>query len=244
MPEDNAVPPLTEGEFIHFEYLHFDPADAETGFSNYVEISRDRYQAASKAVDLISDPKVWAIHIRRYEQPEQGVHLYDETQPLAVAQNQAYAERKRAETLQKLLGAAVESNRKLEDAYERQIARLEMRLEAEQALTESAVGKLREIAGRAQRAQRDSYFLEPSEVYLDTKFNLQAERESELRKAEERRKAREEGTESQESLDDICNCGHPRRDHQGDEDLGRAQCKVCPGDDERSWRHPFTLADQ
>lgn len=37
-----------------------------------------------------------------------------------------------------------------------------------------------------------------------------------------------------------CNCGHSEEDHQGPEGLGGAQCKRCPGDDERSWKHPYT----
>lgn len=120
MPHDETNPhPLGEGEFIHFEYLHFDPDDPETGFSNYVEISHDRRMAQDKAYLLLGDPKVWALHIRRYEQPEQGVHLYDETQHLAKAQNVAFRERRRAETLQKLLDVAVELNATLEDQLDR-----------------------------------------------------------------------------------------------------------------------------
>jgi hypothetical protein len=120
VPHDETNPhPLGEGEFIHFEYLHFDPDDPETGFSNYVEISHDRRMAQDKAYLLLGDPKVWALHIRRYEQPEQGVHLYDETQHLAKAQNVAFRERRRAETLQKLLDVAVELNATLEDQLDR-----------------------------------------------------------------------------------------------------------------------------
>lgn len=39
---------------------------------------------------------------------------------------------------------------------------------------------------------------------------------------------------------ELCRCGHTFKQHQGPEGLGGAQCKVCPGDSERSWRHPFT----
>ncbi|MBD3004644.1 hypothetical protein [Streptomyces sp. 5-10] len=39
-----------------------------------------------------------------------------------------------------------------------------------------------------------------------------------------------------------CNCGHRKIDHQNEGGLGGAQCKVCPGDSERSWRHEFTPA--
>jgi hypothetical protein len=39
---------------------------------------------------------------------------------------------------------------------------------------------------------------------------------------------------------ELCRCGHKYRDHQGPEALGGAQCRVCPGDSERSWRHAFT----
>lgn len=37
-----------------------------------------------------------------------------------------------------------------------------------------------------------------------------------------------------------CRCGHKKRDHQDASGLGGAQCRVCPGDSERSWRHEFT----
>jgi hypothetical protein len=42
-----------------------------------------------------------------------------------------------------------------------------------------------------------------------------------------------------------CRCGHPRNRHTprpGDTWTG-AQCDDCPGDEERSWRHPYTPAD-
>lgn len=42
---------------------------------------------------------------------------------------------------------------------------------------------------------------------------------------------------------EMCRCGHKQRDHQGPEALGGAQCKVCPGDSERSWRHSFIPED-
>lgn len=41
----------------------------------------------------------------------------------------------------------------------------------------------------------------------------------------------------EESLDALCQCGHPRKRHL--EPPG-AQCVACPGDSERSWRHEFT----
>lgn len=39
-----------------------------------------------------------------------------------------------------------------------------------------------------------------------------------------------------------CQCGHSKLQHQDASGLGGAQCKVCPGDQERSWRHPYTAA--
>lgn len=41
--------------------------------------------------------------------------------------------------------------------------------------------------------------------------------------------------------DDRCNCGCPRSAHQDEQGLGGAQCRVCPEDGERSWRHAFRL---
>lgn len=38
----------------------------------------------------------------------------------------------------------------------------------------------------------------------------------------------------------LCRCDHRKDQHQDDTGLGGAQCKVCPGDSERSWRHPYT----
>lgn len=175
--EEEAAPALlAEGEFIHFEYLHFDPDDAETGFTNYVEVSHDRRVAADKAAILIRDPKVWAIHIRRYEQPEQGVHLYDETQHLAVAQNKAYAEHKRAETLQKLLGAAVASNHQIQQALDEEERRnavyddmgttLTSEVQAQQPMDEHACKK----CGRPERDHMLwalSHLYERGEIVLD-----------------------------------------------------------------------------
>ncbi|MFF4403656.1 hypothetical protein [Streptomyces sp. NPDC001404] len=38
----------------------------------------------------------------------------------------------------------------------------------------------------------------------------------------------------------LCRCGHSRDKHNTITALGGAQCRSCPGDDERSWRHIYT----
>lgn len=42
----------------------------------------------------------------------------------------------------------------------------------------------------------------------------------------------------------LCRCGHTRKQHQDNTGLGGAQCRVCPGDEERSWRHPYTPTER
>lgn len=192
MPNDESTPPLGSDEFFHFEYLHFDPDNAETGFSNMAEVSYDRRMAGDKASRLVADPKVWAIHIRRFEQPEQGVHLYDEAYRLPVAQNAAYRERKRAETLQKLLGAAVESNHKLESAFDAAVDSYEVGKAADDAVIAELVRMLESIREMAVRDQRDAVFTEPADIARMTKVSLQALRDSERRKAKERLKRQRE----------------------------------------------------
>jgi hypothetical protein len=183
MPENEGA------EHHHFEYLHFDPDDAETGFSNMVDLSYSRFSAQGLAAKLIADPKVWALHIRRYPQPEQDVHLYDETQHLAKAQNIAYRERKRADTLQKLLGAAVESNHKLETERQHVERRDDVTIEALNAVIETLMGML----------------------HPDAKVNIKALRESEWRKA--KLKSRAHVGEKPQSAPELCVCGHPRERH-------------------------------
>lgn len=39
-----------------------------------------------------------------------------------------------------------------------------------------------------------------------------------------------------------CICGHTESQHDGPAAFGGAQCRYCPGDDERSWRHAFEAA--
>ena len=38
----------------------------------------------------------------------------------------------------------------------------------------------------------------------------------------------------------LCECGHTENEHQGQDELGGAQCLVCPEDGESSGRHPYT----
>lgn len=186
--DEKSPPPLGEGEYFHFEYLFFDPEDAETGFSNMVELARVPTGAQELAYKLLGDPHVWAIHIRRYEQPEQGVHLYDETQPLAKAQNEAYAERQRADALQKLLNAARESGRKLETESRRVERHDAITIEALNAVIETLAGMLETIRQKGQHDQRGVVY-EPSDIYRMTTVNLRALRESEVRKVRTKSRA-------------------------------------------------------
>lgn len=170
-------------EHYHFEYLYFDPGDAETGFSNRVEVISDSAIAEWTVHRLINDPKVWALHIRRYPQPEQDAHLYDETQHLAVAQNTAYAERKRADALKRRLDDDFEVGHRLEIERHRVERHNETTIEALNAVIETLVGQLAMIQGRAQWGLRDGVLMEPGDVFRDAKVNIGALRESEIRKA-------------------------------------------------------------
>jgi hypothetical protein len=157
--------PEYEGtECYHFEYLHFDPDDAETGFSNRVEVISDSAIAGWTAHRLSTDPKVWALHIRRYPQPEQDVHLYAESQPLAKAQNEAYAQRKRADTLQKLLTAAVMQYGSMEAEYEREIAGLERNVSAYKITLDRLVHRLEIVKHLARKDQSSVVHMDPAEV--------------------------------------------------------------------------------
>lgn len=238
MPHDETNPhPLGEGEFIHFEYLHFDPDDPETGFSNMVEVTHDHAVAAWTVHRLTTDPKVWAIHVRRIPQPEQDVHLYDETQHLAKAQNVAFRERKRAETLQKLLGAAVESNHKVTSEADRAGQHSDVMIEALNAVIARLAGTLEIIQRDAKNAQRDAYMLEPGEVYRMAKVDVSGTINSELRAAKRKSRAHMGDKpvitdEAEQSPDDMCTCGHERHQHYD------AACQQCSYD----VFHEFKLA--
>lgn len=179
-------PELGKDEFIHFEYLHFDPDDPGTGFSNMVDLAHTRTGAQEMAHKLLGDPRVWALHARRYEQPEQGVHLYDETQHLAKAQNIAFAERKRADTLQTLLGVALEKTYSQDSAFDAAVDSFEIAKAADDAVIMHLADMLEAIRKQASRDQQDAVFTEPGDIFRMAKLDLQALRDSERRKAKER----------------------------------------------------------
>ncbi len=120
MPE---IPPLGAGEYIHIEYVQGQRDEDEgpvTHFSNMVDIRRTRESAIDKATRLIADEDVWAIHLRRYEPPEQDVHLYDESQPLARAQGEAHQFRTAYEELSQAFMKLEDAKTSMEAEYERQ----------------------------------------------------------------------------------------------------------------------------
>jgi hypothetical protein len=214
------------------------------------------------------------------------VHLYDETQPLAVAQNRAHHFEV---SFDKVVKAHQELDAKkydMETEYERQLDALEVRAEANGAVIRWLKDMLGEIKRQAVRDQQDAVMMEPGDVARLTKVDLQTLLDSELRKAQARReraRAKEEAQEAAEgenspqeaiqarlctkcgkddeahimwaqrhlpayaestadtpeaerSPEDICVCGHPRRQHRpADID------KYCIGCDNGT-THPFMLA--
>jgi hypothetical protein len=242
------IPSLKDGEYLHFEYVQGQRDDEDgpvTYFSNMVDLANTREKAIRDVTELIANEDVWAIHVRRVEQPEQGVHLYDESQPLAVAQSEAHQYRTAYEELAQGFMKLEDAKTSMQAEYERQADHWQIGLRAQAAVIEMLKAKLVLIQGRAQRAQRDAYLMEPQDVFQDAKVDVQAELESAKRKA----KAHQEDRKTQELAErtglvrltedgtglseDRCVCGHPRHVHR------KGDCEMCPSGKERSWRHEF-----
>ncbi|MFE3326822.1 hypothetical protein [Streptomyces sp. NPDC059176] len=49
--------------------------------------------------------------------------------------------------------------------------------------------------------------------------------------------------DKQPETEALCRCGHGKERHAPDV-YGAGTCGDCPGDDERSWRHPYTPASK
>jgi len=261
------IPSLKDGEYIHFEYVQAQ-RDHASGpvlyFRNMVEVADTREKAIEKATALLADEEVYAIHLRRLDAPVKNVHVYDETQPLAVAQNQAYRDRVVTEATTHAYGKLQASKHAMESEYERQQRSAETTITGLSAVIETLGDMLDTIRQTAQRDQRDAVYTDPADIYRLTKVDIGALRASENRKARKQtpissqlapksasqdsaeeahrlipESAPEDGTGTSE---DICVCSHPRRAHMrlsGAPD--RPLCVQC-ADGEHVWKHEFELA--
>lgn len=124
-PEPKDLPELEEGEYFHVEYVRHNPVGDGGYLSNMVDLAHSRHEAAEKLTGLVADTEVYAIHVRRYPQPEQGVHVYDEHNSLAVAQSQAYMQMRRADAWEKAHDEIQAAKADLEAGYDQIVTGLE-----------------------------------------------------------------------------------------------------------------------
>ncbi len=158
------LPPLAENEYLHFEYVQWNPIEEGGHYSNMVDVAHSRDEALSKLRELIGSDYVYAIHVRRYPQKEDGVHAYDEVQPFKVAQSKAYMAELRAEQLDRALEAERRSKQGLEDGYEMIVRGLE---DTEKALTrvvEKLMDAMRRTHTQLKRDNQGCSYSEPMDL--------------------------------------------------------------------------------
>lgn len=116
---------------------------------------------------------------------------------------------------------------------------------------EDYVAKLRQIQASADRTERDTPVV--AEVAEEPKCSICGHEEERHTSQLPEEGGKEYCTEcewqtefhafdgSEPQPDDKCVCMHRRDSHQDHLGTGGAQCTVCPGDEERSWRHEFVM---
>lgn len=172
MSDQPQYPPMEAGEYYHIEYLKLIPVEDGGYPSNMVDLARTREDLMTKLKASVADTSVYAIHLRRFEPPVKDVHLYDESQPLAKAQGEAYMLRKaydQAIAAQDNLGSRLHDlNEHMEWLEEcREIGR-----EAQEWVINQLHIKLEEIRIQASRDNDDAVMMEPGDVGRMARVNL------------------------------------------------------------------------
>lgn len=159
-----------KGAYWHIENLALTESGPYLDFVNYVQVTDDSSHLVEKVGEMIAGidkdapGDAYAIHIRRIPQPEDGVHLYDETQPLAVAQSDALRYRRAFEALTKRYSELETAKQRMEEGYEREIAILERRIGRKGEENERQAMRLERIHYRARRDLECCVTMEPSEI--------------------------------------------------------------------------------
>lgn len=132
--------------------------------------------------------------------------------------------------------------------YDRAAVTRDDRIEAQQQVIEDLLDTISTIRQRAERDIARCVDMDAQSMWNTVGaekrlYDLVKKKLAAIHKA--RAERLNEGVWKEGELpDDICNCGHIRQRHTPRPGLDWTghQCDDCPGDEERAWRHPFTLA--
>lgn len=146
-----------EGAYWHIESINLSHEEPERAFTNYALVAEDTAELTDKIGELLArqcpnaDGNVYALHIRRYPQPIDGAHVYDEQYRLPAAQGEAYQYRTAFQALSHRYRELEAAKQKLEDGADREEQILEKRNAALAARIELLEGRLAMIEWRAKR---------------------------------------------------------------------------------------------
>lgn len=146
-----------KGAYWHIEHLALTENGGHVDFLNYVTVTDDSSDLLEKVGDMVAGVAkdapgdAYAIHIRRIPQPADDTHLYDETQPLARAQADAYRYQRAFEALSQRYRELEASKQKLDESANREAQLLEHRNAAKAAMIERLEMRLDRIRYRVAR---------------------------------------------------------------------------------------------
>lgn len=162
-PKDE-LPPFENGESLHIEYVQLNTVEDGGHLTNMVDLAHSRNEAVEKVTKLLADEAVYAVHLRRYPQPIKGVHLYNESQPLARAQSEAYMERQSAKNLTTAYERLSEEKQRGEEALGREIETLTDIETAYRRVIEDLMDSIRRAHTQLQRDNQNCTYPEPVQI--------------------------------------------------------------------------------
>jgi hypothetical protein len=156
-----------DGEYAHIEYTLLNSVDVGGYISNMVDIAKSRESLAVKLRELVANPNVYGIFVRRYRSGDGSTEPQGhdrEMDATAKLQGRLYESQQALENLTRAHHELEQRYIRLQEEYDAEVGRLEERYDAHGRVVDELFSRIEQAWQRTRKANSDCTYPEPLDI--------------------------------------------------------------------------------